>query len=111
MSTADPSVLYADGCAVGNQTGVVVLDWGQPQYQGGTYGTWDFANQFLSEADIEAAGKAFLDGYWACTSSPGAYMRLTLGTSNYHGATGSDHGRSWAQTVNDLNGWISSQGY
>jgi hypothetical protein len=111
MSTLDSRTLYREGCAMGNESGIVVLDFGAPHYADGTWGTWTFGNFFASTKAIKNAAKSFLEGYWYCTSKSAPYLRLALGTSNYGNHVGPGQGRAWAKMVNDLNGWVRRQGW
>jgi hypothetical protein len=111
MSTLDSRTLYREGCAMGNKTGIVVLDFGSPYYARGSWGTRTFGNFFASTKAIKNAAKSYLQGYWYCTSKSAPYLRLALGTSNYGSHVGSGQGQAWAKMVNDLNGWVRSKGW
>lgn len=109
MSTIAGSTLYNEGCNQGSarQSGVVVLDFGQPQFQNSAYGTLLFDGvTFASVAQIENAVENFLSGYWNC-SPDGSYVTLVIGTSNYLGSTNYSHGQAWGQMVNHVGDWIS----
>jgi hypothetical protein len=112
MKTTDTTVLYNEGCAAGraSQTGYVVLDFGQPAYVGGSYGTYIFNNTFRSTSQIEAAAKSFAKGYWNCSSST-PWVIVSVGTTNYHNATGWSHGKAWAAMVSDFGSWVNASGY
>jgi len=112
VKTTDSTVLYNDGCATGraSQTGFLVLDFGQPAYVNGQYGSYIFNNSFRSTAQIAAAARSFMQGYWNCSSTV-PWIVAAIGTTNYHYATGYNHGRAWASMVNDLSNWISAYGY
>ncbi len=73
MSTINTSTLYNLGCSTGsaNQGGIVVLDFGQPAYWNGNYGTLLLAggNPFASTTEIEAAAKEFAHGLYNCSPS------------------------------------------
>ena len=108
MSTTNYAALYNEGCSMGTagQSGVVVLDFGQPRYQNSTFGTLLYDDvTFATLSQISTAAKGFLNGYWDC-SYAGGFLTLALGTSNYFGATGYGHGQAWSQLVNDLGAWI-----
>jgi hypothetical protein len=111
MSTLDSRTLYREGCAMGNKTGIVVLDFGLPSYAHGSWGTRTFGNFFASTKAIKNAAKSYLQGYWYCTSKSAPYLRLALGTSNYGNHVGSGQGQAWAKMVNDLNCWVRSKGW
>lgn len=107
MSTTNYDVLYNLGCAQTYETGAVILDFGQPWFNGAEYGTIIFGSiTFRSVSDIESAVQGFLTGYYTCGGT--GFIRLGVGTSNYRGATGYAHGQAWAQIVNRLNDWVSS---
>ena len=111
MATIDGPTLYNEGCSEGQAPidGIVVLDFGQPSLQDGTYGTilFDARGSFASIAQIEQAVEQFLRGYWACSPTM-TFVRLGIGTSNFRGATGSGHGQAWAALVDAVTGWIDS---
>ncbi len=107
MSTTDYDALYNLGCSQTDESGAIILDFGQPWFNGSSYGTIIFGSiTFRSIDDIENAVRGFLSGYYLCGGS-GA-MRLAVGTSNYRGSTGYGHGQAWAQMVNRLNDFIVS---
>jgi hypothetical protein len=110
MSTVNGSVLYNEGCAQGQaaDNGIVVLDFGQPWAQNGTYGSilFDAVGTFASTADIEFAVEQFLRGYWVCSPTD-TFLRLGIGTSNYRGATGAAHGQAWGLLVDAVENWIA----
>jgi hypothetical protein len=108
MMTVDPNILYNEGCIQGKakENGIVVLDFGQPSYQGSTYGTILFSNRFASLDQITFASEGFLRGFWDCSANNGPFITLALGTSNYHGDTTFDHGRAWALAVNQVGAWV-----
>jgi len=113
MKTTDKSVAYNEGCAAGkaSQQGIIVLDFGSPSISGVTYGTLLLgANSFRSLNQIEEAAKNFLWGYWSC-SPWGPTITLAVGTSNYHGQTNYNHGRAFAQIVNNIAVWLSQKGF
>src|SRR4051794_12277752 len=59
MTTIDGGVLYNEGCAQGHaaDNGIAILDFGQPWFQNGEYGTilFDAVGSFASTAQIESA--------------------------------------------------------
>ena len=110
MTTTDPGTLYGEGCNQANAIpqARVILDFGEPWWNGSAYGTIIFgSNTFRSVAQIETAAEAWLEGFWDC-APPGTYVRLGVGTSNYRGATGYAHGRAWANMIDRINSFISS---
>lgn len=113
MKTTDIGVLDALGCdeGAGRLSGVTVLDFGQPAYSGGKYGTNIFgSNTFRSIAQIEAAARSWLTGWYRCSPSTPRIV-LAVGTSNYRGSTTYGHGRAWAGMINNLVAWLGQRGY
>src|SRR5215467_13453669 len=54
MTTTDRDALYQEGCAQTDESGIVILDFGQPWWDGTSFGTILFgANTFRSVAEIE----------------------------------------------------------
>jgi len=107
MSTTDSDTLYNLGCSQTDESGAIILDFGQPWFDGSSYGTIIFGSiTFRSIDDIENAVRGFLSGYYLCGGS--GTMRLAVGTSNYRGSTGYGHGQAWAQMVNRVNDFIAS---
>jgi len=113
MVTVDPNILYNEGCTQGaaNETGIIVLDFGQPWHQNGIFGTILYNNDFASLDQIATASEAFLQGFWDCTLYNGQFITLAIGTSNYHGDTSYAHGQAWALEVNQVGSWISANGF
>ena len=117
MATVNRTTLYNEGCSMGSasQSGIVLLDFGQPWNSGGTQGSiiFDANLDFVSIAQITNAAEGYLDGFWNCSpSSP--QLRLAIGTSNYKSTTGYvtyAHGQAWGNMVNTLANYISSKGY
>lgn len=107
MSTIDTVTLGDLGCdfAEDSVDGASILDFGQPYWNGTTYGTTLFNNSFASISQIKYAAEAFFWGYWDCHDS--TFLRVVVGTSNNFGYTGSAHGIAWADMINDLNDYIA----
>lgn len=99
----------------GNQNSVVVLAFGQPTYESGSYGTYYYANgaPFASTAQIAEVAKQFGYGYWVGTGSEtGSFLTVAIGTSNLGARTTfSNHGAAWAQMVNSVHQWYVDNGY
>ena len=73
---ANPSVLARQGCAAARrgESGVVVLDFGKPAYDGHHgYGTIDFSNRFVSNHEITVGMLGWARGYVHCL--PGTRRR------------------------------------
>src|SRR3954468_16737537 len=66
-------------------SGSVILDFGQPAYNGHTYGTYLFSGRFAGNKAITQAMYSYAYGYNRCLRR-GSNLRITLarGTSNYH---------------------------
>ena len=120
MSTVDPNTLYNEGCSQGsaNESGVIVLDFGQPWYQNGIYGTIIFKSlAFVGIDQITTASESFLQGYWDCVPGGSAsFITLAIGLNNYKGYTTTSthaysHGQAWGMMVNNVNDWIATQGF
>jgi hypothetical protein len=113
VQTTDYMTLRAMGCNEGQkvpagQDVMVVLDFGQPWFDGSSYGTLIFGSYtFRSVTQIADGVKGYLSGYYVC--APGdSHLTLAVGTSNYGSGVTYNHGVAWATMINDLNAWISS---
>ena len=111
MATIDGPTLFNEGCSQSQaaEDGIIVLDFGEPWFQDGAYGTilFDAPGSFASTTQIEQAVEQFLQGYWACSATT-TFARVGIGTSNFRGATGSGHGQAWAGLVDAVAAWIAS---
>jgi hypothetical protein len=100
--TAAPLTLGRQGCSAAKRGvgGIVILDFGQPAYNGHTYGTYLFSGRFAGNKGITQAMYAYAYGYHRCLRR-GAELKITLarGTSNYHPQVPSAYkaGRKWAR--------------
>jgi len=100
--TVEPQTLRRQGCTAAKRRvgGVVILDFGQPAYNGHTYGTNLFSGRFAGNAEITRGLLAYARGYAYCVD-PASDLRISLarGTSNYHPAVPSAYraGRTWAR--------------
>src|SRR5581483_2545278 len=94
--------LRAQGCDAGRRGvgGIVILDFGQPAYNGHTYGTYLFSGRFAGNKAITRAMYSYAFGYHRCLAR---HSKLTItlarGTSNYHPQVPSAYkaGRKWAR--------------
>jgi hypothetical protein len=102
--TLDSNKLWTQGCNAGGTNGATIIAWGEPWYQNGTYGTWNWSNQFFSIAQITNAAESWLWGFGNCRNN--GTVKLAVGTSNDFGYTGSAHGSAWAAMINSINAWI-----
>lgn len=106
-STTSPSVFRDQGCGAAKRgaTGVVILDFGKPSYNGHTYGTILFSGVFAGNDEITRAMGAYATGYVRCLPKGSTdHIQLARGTSNYHPSVPSVYkaGRKWAREVMDL---------
>jgi len=114
--TASPPILHEQGCAAGreNRSGIGILDFGQPAYHRGHYGTNLFSGRFAANWKITEAMLAYASGYAACLASPSASITLARGTSNYHpdlpSAYKAGRARAWARETDKLAILLQAQG-
>ena len=100
--TTSPRLFHRQGCGAAQRgaTGVVILDFGKPSYNGHTYGTMLFSGAFAGNKTITRAMLDYARGYAACLPR-GSSDRIALarGTSNYHPSVPSVYnaGRKWAR--------------
>ncbi len=116
-STTSSGTLNNQGCsAAKGATGVVVLDFGEPDYSGGSYGTYDFGGHFDSDNAIFHAVANFIYGAWQCRTHS-TNLAVAIGTSNYNGRLGSSSstwyaaGQAWGNIVNQDQSYSSGNGY
>lgn len=117
-STTDIATLYNQGCsAAKGAPGVIVLDWGQPVFLNGSYGTFDFGKIDVTVDDILHATANFAQGVWDCRT-PQTNIALAVGESNnsYDGLTLTDaawygDGQAWGTMVNQLQSFLVNQQY
>jgi hypothetical protein len=101
-STTAPGVFRDQGCSAAKRgaTGVIILDFGKPSYNGHTYGTILFSGAFAGNTEITHAMAAYATGYVRCLPRGSAdHIDLARGTSNYHPTVPSVYkaGRKWAR--------------
>jgi len=98
---------FRQGCRAARRgaTGVVILDFGKPAYDGHTYGTILFSGVFAGNKKITRAMLAYASGYSHCLRR-GSHdvIQLARGTSNYHPSVPSAFhaGRKWARETMTL---------
>lgn len=112
--TTAPQVFRVQGCraAARGATGVVILDFGKPSYNGHTYGTILFSGAFAGNDAITRAMSAYAHGYGRCLRKGSlARIQLARGTSNYHPSVPSTYkaGRKWAREVMDLQRFLRAE--
>ncbi len=106
-STTTPRVFREQGCGAAKRgaTGVVILDFGKPAYNGHTYGTILFSGAFAGNREITRAMGAYATGYVRCLPRGSAdHIHLARGTSNYHPSVPNVYkaGRKWARETMEL---------
>ena len=105
--TSSPTTLRKQGCRAAKRDvgGIVILDFGQPAYNGHTYGTYLFSGRFAGNKQITRAMYAYAYGYHRCLRRR-SDLKITLarGTSNYHPQVPSAYkaGRRWARETRRL---------
>jgi hypothetical protein len=113
--TVRQSTLRRQGCAAAKRGvgGIVILDFGQPAYNGHTYGTHLFSGRFAGNAEITRAMLAYAVGYRRCLAH-GSTLAISLarGTSNYHPRLPSAYqaGRRWARETRRLQTLLEARG-
>jgi len=125
VEEVDESIFNRQGCAEADkrrqgQNVVVILDFGYPAYYNGRYGALTLDPETFYPTDvISEEVKGYLTGFYVCAQVHNNDARLTLamGVNNHHprspyisGVT-LEHGRAWAQMVNDLNDWIEDHNW
>jgi hypothetical protein len=111
--TASPTRLRRQGCSAAKRGvgGIVILDFGQPAYNGHTYGTYLFSGRFAGNKSITQAMYSYAYGYHRCLRR-GSNLQITLarGTSNYHPQVPSAYkaGRKWARETRRLQRRLSA---
>lgn len=121
VDSLSTSTLYNWGCSAAQrgEGGTIILDFGQPWYNGTQYGTNTLgtSNPFASISDITSLAESFLNGYWSC-GSPVA--TIVIGTSNCSagisctaagGYVGAPHGTAWSQMIVALVNYVTTHGY
>jgi hypothetical protein len=113
----NPQQLAQDGCsqASNGESGLVILDFGEPwQDSQGNYGTllpnYPDAAHFVSTTTIAIDAEWFLWGYGQCAKG-NQMLLLGVGTNNAGSNVTQGQGNAWAMAVNNVNGWIMSQGF
>ena len=107
--------LRSQGCDAAKRGvgGIVILDFGQPAYNGHTYGTYLFSGAFASNAKITHAMLAYAVGYGGCLAK-GSHLSISLarGTSNYHPQVPNPYqaGKRWARETHALQRLVEARG-
>lgn len=105
--TTDLGVFRQQGCSAARRgaTGVIILDFGKPSYNGHTYGTILFSGAFAGNRQITRAMLSYARGYAGCLRGGSTdHIHLARGTSNYHPSVPSVYkaGRKWARETMQL---------
>jgi len=109
------ATLRRQGCDAAKRGvgGVVILDFGQPAYNGHTYGTYLFSGRFAGNKRITRAMLGYAVGYRRCLPR-GSKLSISLarGTSNYHPQVPSPYqaGRRWARETRKLERLLEARG-
>lgn len=96
--TTAPSVFRKQGCRAAQRgaTGVVILDFGKPSYNGHTYGTILFSGAFAGNKKITQAMLGYARGYSGCLARDSKdHISLARGTSNYHPSVPNVYSAGW----------------
>ena len=114
--TADRGVLRKQGCTAAKRDvgGIVILDFGQPAYNGHTYGTNLFSGRFAGNEEITRAMLAYAGGYVYCLRRHSdAFITLARGTSNYRPQVPSAYkaGHKWARETRELGRLLAKHGF
>jgi hypothetical protein len=113
--TADRAVLGRQGCSAAQRGvgGIVILDFGQPAYNGHTYGTNLFSGRFAGNAEITRGLLGYAQGYTRCLRH-GSKLSITLarGTSNYRPQVPNAYaaGHRWARETHHLDKLLRKHG-
>jgi hypothetical protein len=114
--TTSPVILRRQGCSAAkrNVGGIVILDFGQPAYNGHSYGTNLFSGRFAANWKITRGMGAYAHGYVYCLPRHStARIALARGTSNYRPQVPSAYkaGRKWARETRKLARVLHRRGY
>jgi hypothetical protein len=113
--TVQRLTLRRQGCSAAKRGvgGIVILDFGQPAYNGHTYGTYLFSGRFAGNKAITRAMFAYAYGYRRCLARHSTLtIALARGTSNYHPQVPSAYraGRKWARETMSLQHLLTTHG-
>jgi hypothetical protein len=109
------TTLRRQGCRAAEHgvSGIVILDFGQPAYNGHTYGTFLFSGRFAGNKAITRALLAYAHGYAHCLRPASkTHIMLSRGTNNYHPQVPSAYqaGRRWARETRRLSHLLAQRG-
>lgn len=96
--------------------GEVILDFGNPEYINGIYGTMLFDYQtHLTIEQIRSAVWDYVVGYWMGLNQDynnPSFLTIIVGTnsSGYGAYITREHGEAWRDMVNQLNSWLIQDG-
>lgn len=112
IGTTDWNTFYNEGCnqALRGESGIVVLDFGNPSYYDDTNGIRHYgailpggSRPFVSVDSIWGLTAEFLQGYTSASCNPtGKHIYLAVGTTNYGTQVTREHGIAWAQLVENI---------
>lgn len=98
-------------------SGVIILDFGEPYYLDGHYGTlmWPYPPvNFRSIEEIEDTVKYYIAGFVNCALDSSGHQKwgtvyVAAGVNNSGPYVGADHGAAWAMMVNNINQFLAVQ--
>jgi hypothetical protein len=102
---------YLSGSA---HAGVVILDFGNPEFINGNYGTMLYdGDTHLTIPDIRSAVWSFIGGYFEGVGfnyNDPSFLTIIVGTntSGYEGWITREHGEAWRDMIIQLNSWLSA---
>ena len=128
MKTIDSWELSVMGCQIGirdsdlagAQDSIVFLSFGAPWVDlngpgsgDDQYGVYLFSGGNVTTDELATAVENFAWGYYSCLGEDRqSHLVVAVGTNNWRGGDVTyDHGAAWAEMVNEINQWLSDNGY
>lgn len=118
LETVGTTHHYNLGCnaAYNKKSGVIVLIYGKPVKIGTSWGASLYGGADATTTQIASAVKQYARGYYECSFEfppTDTWINLVVATTNCCGIdqVHYTHGAAWANMVNGIGSWISSQGY
>jgi hypothetical protein len=125
VTSINPAAMYLTGVLDGIfdnsrcNDALVVLDFGQPDYAAGSYGTNYFASgsPFVFNSNITSLAGEYARGWYNATSDCPT-LKLVVGTNNYNfdeligdGGNPTGAGDAWADVVRDVQNYLVNNSY
>jgi hypothetical protein len=115
VSNVDPSRWYDLGCALGDAVAHgtrpydagVILDFGDPAFDGSSYGTRVFDGSFRTTAELRHVAEQYGAGYWTC-SPMDSTLRIVMATTNHGTHVSFGAGAAWANMVDATNTYYAA---